>query len=116
MRHVDTDTHLRGVLCSAEPGKVLTSDPCRYVMTHLETSVKRRQLSLVERGSTGAHAATVALMQECQNISQKMSSQEIREIAECPAVTASAQRGSRRSSLPPYVWRYVGCMLARDVE
>lgn len=67
---------------------------------HLETSVKRRQLSRVDRGSTGAHAATVALMQECQNISQKMSSHDSSDTAECPRVTASAQPQQRSLSRP----------------
>lgn len=59
---------------------------------HLETAVKRFQLSEVLSGSTGAQAATVAEMQVCTNISQMMRHHASSDTTDWKPVTASTHQ------------------------
>lgn len=59
--------------------------------THLETAVKRFQLSRRSTGSTGDQAATVALMQELSIISAMMRHHASSDTADWKPVTASGR-------------------------
>ena len=64
---------------------------------HLETAVKRFQLSRRSTGSTGDQAATVALMQELSIISAMMRHHASSDTTDWKPVTASAAATTRTS-------------------